>query len=171
MAALPDLSLAAYARLGFRYGFFHPNPRHPLPIYMNIKKQIETARRWYARACEYDRSGLEKKAEPCYSKVYELGWRLLPVKERPGFFLGFGSTLRNNRKFKRSAEILAEGVKHFPHYPALKVFLALTLHSSGKFKKAAGVLFLSCLDMPGSSFDGYERAIRFYIARLKNVPR
>ena len=137
---------------------------------MNKELSTAEARQCYARACEYDRSGLEKKAEPCYSKVYELGWRLLPEKERPGFFLGFGSTLRNNRKFKRSAEVLAEGVKHFPHYPALNIFLALTLHSSGKFKKAASVLFKSCLKMPENSFNGYERAIKYYIVRLGRKP-
>jgi len=133
---------------------------------MNKKQLIADVRQWYARACEYDRAGFEKKAEPCYSKVYELGWRLLPEKERSGFFVGFGSTLRNNRNFKRSADILTEGVRHFPHYPALNIFLALTLRSSGKFKKAADVLFRSCLEMPDNSFDGYERAIKYYVSRL-----
>ena len=123
-------------------------------------------RQWYERASEYDRTGFEKKAEPCYSKVYELGWRKLPKKEWPGFFVGFGSTLRNNRKYRKSAEILTEGVKNFPRYPALKFFLALTLYSRGEFKKSARILFNSCLEMPEKSFDGYERAIEYYISRL-----
>jgi len=139
-----------------------------MPGKNKIKKQkVETALGWYEKACGFDRKGLEKKAETCYAKVYELGWRGLPEKERAGFFVGYGSTLRNNKKLKLSTEILREGVKRFPSYPALKIFLALTLHSRGQFKEAANVLFKSCLEMPEKAYDGYDRAIKFYIPRLK----
>jgi len=96
-----------------------------------------------------------------------LSLRLLPEKERAGFFVGFGSTLRNNGKLKRSTEILREGVGLFPRYPVLKVFLALTLYSLGDFKETAEALFKSCRKMPDRAFDGYDRVIKFYISRLK----
>ena len=122
-------------------------------------------RAWYERACGYDRAGLERKAEPCYARVYE-NWRALPKKEQPGFFLGYGSTLRNNRKFSRSLAVLEEGARRFPSYPALKVFLSLVSFDKKDFRKAALLLFSSCLEMPESAWGGYSRAIKFYIGRL-----
>ena len=130
---------------------------------MGTTKKMNAAG-WYAKACGFDSNGLEEQAEPCYAMVYKLGWRALPGKERPGFFVGYGSTLRNNRKLARSAAILREGVRLFPRYAALKVFLALTLRLAGKYKAASDVLLKACLDMPQGAFDGYERAIKHYEA-------
>ena len=122
---------------------------------------------WYEMACRYDRAGEELKAEPCYRMVYRLCWRKLPAKERPGFFVGYGSTLRNNGKLALSARVLDEGVRRFPGYPALKVFAALTAFSRKDYRKAARLLFLSSVDMPEKAFDGYERAIAYYVSHLK----
>ena len=121
---------------------------------------------WYDLACCYDSLGCEKEAEPCYAQVYKR-WRTLPKKERPGFFVGFGSTLRNNIKLARSEAVLKEGVRHFPDYLALKVFLALTFYTGKKFKSSALVLFKSRPGPSASAFDGYERAINHYIKALK----
>ena len=120
---------------------------------------------WFKLACCYDSLGLEKKAEPCYAEVYK-AWRALPEKERPGFFVGFGSTLRNNGNIARSAAILAEGVRRFPAYPALKVFLALTLYSKKDFKGSALALFGACPEMPSGAYSGYEPAINYYVKHL-----
>lgn len=84
--------------------------------------------------------------------------------------MGFGSTLRNNFKFSDSEKILREGISHFPHYPALKVFYAFTLHSLGKELKAVEILLQSTLDMPEKSYDGYERAIKWYTENLHTHP-
>lgn len=122
---------------------------------------------WYDLAGCYDFCGFEQEAEPCYWKTYEIGWKQLPETEQPGFFVGFGSTLRNNLKFAESEKILLDAIVHFPKYPALKVFLAFTLYSMGQFKESSQILFQSALEMPPKSFDGYEKAIQWYVENLE----
>ena len=122
---------------------------------------------WYDLACCYDFCGFEKEAEPCYWKTYEIGWKQLPETEQYSFFVGFGSTLRNNLKFADSEKVLRDAIIHFPKYPALKVFLAFTLYSIGKFKESSQILFQSTLEMPSQSFDGYEKAILWYVENLE----
>lgn len=123
-------------------------------------------RAWYRLACCNDFLGREREAEPCYEKVYK-GWRELPVKERPGFFVGYGSTLRNNKKLAKAAKILLEGAKRFPSNPELRIFLALALYSAGDFRNSARELFRVCGGLPASTVGGYERAIAYYIKTLK----
>ncbi|OGR71823.1 MAG: hypothetical protein A2089_08955 [Elusimicrobia bacterium GWD2_63_28] len=121
---------------------------------------------WYRLACCNDFLGRELKAEPCYAKVYK-GWHALPGKERPGFFVGYGSTLRNNKKLAQAAKVLREGVKHFPSNPELRIFLALALYSAGDFKSSARELFRACGGLPPSCVNGYDRAIAYYVKTLK----
>lgn len=123
-------------------------------------------RAWYRLACSNDFLGRERAAEPCYEKVYK-AWRELPIKERPGFFVGYGSTLRNNKKLPKSAKVLRDGVKRFPANPELRIFLALTLYSAGEFKSSARELFRVCGGLPPSCVGGYERAIGYYVKNLK----
>jgi len=125
---------------------------------------------WYDLASCFDFLGFEKEAEPCYWKTYEHGWRDLPADKQSGFFVGFGSTLRNNFEFAKSEKILKEGLTHFPTYPALKTFLAFTLHTQGKFKEASEILFAATLEMPENSFDGYEHPMKFYVENLNTFP-
>lgn len=125
---------------------------------------------WYDLAGCFDFCGFEKEAEPCYWKTYEIGWQKLPISEQAGFFVGFGSTLRNNLKFSESERVLKDAIVHFPTYPALKCFLAFTLYSDGKFQEASKILFQATLDMPEKSFDGYERAIKWYVDNLDTQP-
>jgi len=135
-----------------------------------LKEHSQDAVAWYELACCFDFLGFEKEAEPCYGKTYELGWQQLPATEQAGFFVGFGSTLRNNLDFVRSEKILTDAIVHFPNYPALKVFLAFTLHSQGKFRKASEALFTSTVEMPEKAYDGYERAIKWYVENLSTHP-
>ena len=123
-------------------------------------------RAWYRLACCNDFLGRERAAEPCYEKVYK-AWRELPGKERPGFFVGYGSTLRNNKKLAKAASVLREGVKRFPANPELRIFLALALYSAGDFKGSARELFRVCGGLPPPFTGGYERAIGYYIKNLK----
>jgi hypothetical protein len=123
-------------------------------------------RSWYLLACCYDFLGRERQAEPCYARVHK-AWRALPAAARPGFFVGYGSTLRNNGKLALSAAVLRQGVRQFPGYPALKAFLALSLYSGKDMRGAAKALFGACLNLPAGAFDGYERALAHYAKRLK----
>jgi tetratricopeptide (TPR) repeat protein len=125
---------------------------------------------WYDLASCFDFCGFEKEAEPCYWKTYEHGWQKLAADKQSGFFVGFGSTLRNNLEFAKSEKILKEGITHFPTYPALKTFLAFTLHTQGKFKEASEILFAATLEMPEKAFDGYEHPMKFYIENLNTFP-
>lgn len=122
-------------------------------------------RAWYRLACCSDFLGRERAAEPCYEKVYK-AWRGLPVKERPGFFVGYGSTLRNNKKVAKSVKVLREGAKRFPANPELRIFLALSLYSARDFKGSARELFRVCGGLPPALVGGYERAIAYYVKKL-----
>lgn len=135
-----------------------------------LKDNPQDAVAWYDLAGCFDFCGFEKDAEPCYWKTYEIGWQALPSHEQAGFFVGFGSTLRNNLDLANSEKILREGILNYPQYPALKVFLAFTLHTQGKLQEATQELFNSALQMPEKSFDGYERAIKWYVDNLHNHP-
>lgn len=138
-----------------------------IPLLRNYLEQFpEDAVAWYDLAGCFDFCGLETEAEPCYQKSYDLDWQKLPKHKQPGFFVGFGSTLRNNNKLKESEKILSEGIKYFPLYPALKVFLALTLYSLKNYEESSKILFKATLEMPEKSFDGYEHAIKWYVENL-----
>ncbi|MBI3440582.1 MAG: tetratricopeptide repeat protein [Proteobacteria bacterium] len=125
---------------------------------------------WYNKACCHDFLGEEKEAEPCYRHCFNVGWQKLPEPEQKSFFVGFGSTLRNNLKYAESISVLSEAVRIFPHYPALKAFLALAYYSSRNDKLAAETLFSACLDAAEKGFDGYERAIQWYVEHLHDHP-
>jgi GrpB-like predicted nucleotidyltransferase (UPF0157 family) len=134
-----------------------------------LETHSDDARAWYDKACCHDFLGEERAAEPCYRRCYELGWQKLPAKEQPSFFVGYGSTLRNNLKYAESISVLKQAVENFPDYPALRVFLAFSLHSNREDRACAEILF-SCLQRATQGFDGYERAIQQYVDLLQTVP-
>lgn len=125
---------------------------------------------WYAKAGCHDFLGEEKDAEPCYQRVYDLGWQRLAEPEQKSFLVGYGSTLRNNLKFEESARVLNEGISHFPDYPAFKAFLALTYYSMKNDRDAARTLFQALLQVQQHGFDGYERAIAWYVDNMDTYP-
>ena len=127
------------------------------------------AEAWYKLACCPDFIGEEEAAEGCYQKTYDLDWKKLPLEDQKSFFVGFGSTLRNTKKFERSAEVLRMGTGQFPDYPALKVFLALTYYSQQKDREAVQVLFKGILDCASKGLDGYERAIGYYVDEISDA--
>jgi len=128
------------------------------------------AQAWYDLAGCYDFIGDELLAEPCYKKTYLLGVDKIPEVERAGFFVGYGSTLRNNLKFSESSDVLKSSLQVFPKYPALDIFLAFTLYSEGKYKSASEHLFKAISKIDQKVFDGYERAINWYVDNLETHP-
>ncbi len=124
-------------------------------------------RSWYDLACCFDFLGREEEAEPSYKKVFELGSEKLPANDQPGFYVGYGSTLRNNGKFDESKSILLQGTSKFPDNNALSVFLGLTLYSSGEHKEANVVLLKMAGRLPSNVLDGYDRAIKWYSENLR----
>lgn len=119
---------------------------------------------WYQLACCHDFLGQELEAEPCYQKVYVLGSDQL--SDRKGFYVGYGSTLRNNQKLSESEKVLREGIALFPDYAPLKVFLGFTLYSRGEFQESSRVLLGLASTLPHDVMDGYERATRYYFDHL-----
>ncbi len=136
-----------------------------------LKSKPDDAEAWYDLAGCFDFVGEETKAEPCYKKTYDLGVEKLSVEKRSGFYVGFGSTLRNNFKFSESSEVLKTAVENFPKYPALDIFLAFTLYSEGKYKQASEQLFKAVSKIEGKAFDGYEKAIHWYTDHLNSHPK
>ncbi len=121
---------------------------------------------WYDLACCFDFLGREHDAETHYKKVLELGPEKLPADEQPGFYVGYGSTLRNNGKFPESKAVLLQGLTKFPSHNALSVFLGLSLYSSGEHKEANVVLLKMAGRLPADVLDGYDRAIKAYSENL-----
>ncbi len=58
-----------------------------------LRENPNDAIAWYDLGGCHDFIGEELEAEPCYRKTLELGFKKLPLKEQPGFFVSFGSTL------------------------------------------------------------------------------
>jgi tetratricopeptide (TPR) repeat protein len=121
---------------------------------------------WYDLACCNDFIGRELEAEPCYKKVHELGSDKLSLRDQKGFYVGYGSTLRNNQKLNDSEKILREGISKFPEYAPLKVFLGLTYYSRGDHKESSRILLDMASTLPSEVMDGYERAARLYFENL-----
>ncbi|MBX3034900.1 MAG: tetratricopeptide repeat protein [Bdellovibrionaceae bacterium] len=136
----------------------------------HLANNPDDADAWYDKAGCHDFLGEEREAEPCYRKCFQLGWKQLPRDEQPSFFVGFGSTLRNNLKYAESVSVLKNAVEEFPDYPALKVFLALSYYSNREDRSSAEALFSACISAAEKGFDGYERAISQYIEQLRTFP-
>jgi len=135
-----------------------------------LSKFHDDAQAWFDLAGCYDFIGDEVSAESCYKKTYELGVDKIPADQRAGFFVGYGSTLRNNLKFAESGEVLKSSLHSFPKYPALDIFLAFTLYSEKKYKSASENLFRAVSKIDQKVFDGYERAIQWYVENLESHP-
>jgi tetratricopeptide (TPR) repeat protein len=98
--------------------------------------------------------------------IYSTDIENLSVEDQKGFYVGFGSTLRNNKKLEESLDLLKQGIKKFPEYLPLRVFLGFTLHSLGQYEEANRELLSMCRFLPNSVLDGYEAAIAFYARQL-----
>src|SRR5262245_51110787 len=93
-----------------------------------------------AYAC--DRIGLERDAIVHYERAWHLG---VPAAERPGFLVGFGSTLRNVGRAEDAVARLAEATIEYPDDPSLRAFLALALHSTGQSALALATMLEAAL--------------------------
>ena len=135
--------------------------KKPLPT----KKQ--RAAKHFKIASDYDGAGKEQDAETEYRKVLTIGPHLLPKSNQPQFYLQFGSTLRNTGKFRKSEAILKQGIRKFPRFRALKLFLALTQYSGKNQKAAMQALLTDALDNPDFSIRIYSRALKYYSKSLR----
>lgn len=114
-----------------------------------------------AYAC--DRFGSEEDAVV----HYDLAWIMkseIPSGARAGFFVGYGSTLRNVGRLAQSQEILTAAVGEFPNDRALKAFLALTHLDSGRPALAVATLLDAIVSLADRAPDiaSYARALSHY---------
>lgn len=132
-------------------------------FYMHILQRPRDSKAWFEYAGALDFLGKEKEAIKAYQKVFTLGSKKLPTEDRPRLYLQTGSTLRNLGELKRSRRILKNGVKHFPSFKAMHLFLALTELSSRKPKNAFKILFKIILTQShNKSIKEYSRALKWY---------
>jgi len=117
-----------------------------------------------AFAC--DAYGEEHDAHAHYKAGWELG---VPAERKREFVLGYGSTLRNTGLVAESVRVLQSACDEFSDDRALRVFLALALHSAGRNGEAMAMmldLVLSLSDT-ASDLEPYERAMAFYRDELR----
>jgi tetratricopeptide (TPR) repeat protein len=118
----------------------------------------------YQLAWTCDVLGRAPEALPYYEKSIALG---LPPNELSGALIGLGSALRTLGQFDRSAEVLRSGKMQFPDNAEFDVFLALTLHASGKPADALRLaLDTLCDTTEDPGLTAYQRAIRHAAAKL-----
>lgn len=125
----------------------------------------DDARAYFVLGGAFDFQDREFEAVAPYQRAWELG---LAGDDVPRFYVQYGSTLRNVGQYDEAVRVLREGQARFPEYAAIQAFLALALLSAGRAADSV-VTALSILTAPGASvnLDGYERALREYIAVLR----
>ncbi|MBB6372126.1 tetratricopeptide repeat protein [Chryseobacterium shigense] len=96
----------------------------------------------FERACAYDSTGFEEKAEPLYRAALESG---LTGLRRRRARIQLASTLRNNGKFHESIAILREEKENYSDEldDAVNAFLALSLSSLNNDKEALSLVLQS----------------------------
>jgi hypothetical protein len=110
-----------------------------------------------------DKEGDERGAIVHYDAAWKLG---VPADVEKRFLVGYGSTLRNVGRIDDSVAILGEAIAKYPGYPALQVFLALSLLDAGHPKAAMAAMLGVVLDVHAGALDGYDRALVEYHAEL-----
>lgn len=143
-----------------------------LEILKNVAAQNSgSSKIWFEYAGAFDFLGREGEALPLYEKIFKLGVGTLPLEDQPRLYIQTGSTLRNLRRLDEARAVLQEGLKRFPQSQALKVFLALTEHTSGNSSSAVRLL-IDCLLETSSdaSISDYQKALRFYSENFNQSP-
>ena len=132
-----------------------------------VDKNPENAKVWFEYAGAYDYLGREDKAVSLYRKILEIGIDALPPEDRPGFYVQYGSTLRNLGKLDEAQDIFQKGIETYPHFSALKLFKALNDYSKGINLEACKAFLESMLkNPPDESVRRYMRSLKWYFDNL-----
>ena len=130
-----------------------------------VERYPDEPRAQFAYAGAFDSAGLEAEALAPYRRAMELE---LAGEDVPRWYVQFGSTLRNVGEVEEAVRLLSEGRERFPGDAAIRVFLALALHSAGRSGEAVfGLIDLLLSDPKGPDLRGYERATRWYADELR----
>ena len=120
----------------------------------------------YLIASTFDSLGREAEAMPHYSRAFEIGIEQLPAHRQPEIFVQAGSTLRNLNRFDEARHILQQGIDRFPHYRALRVFLALLEAGLNNSTQAMHLLFKVIVMEEDASLKRYNRSLNAYVKEL-----
>ena len=121
-----------------------------------------------AAAYHCDAHRTEEEAILFYDAAWALG---VPAEQEREFLLGYGSTLKNVGRLSESEAILRRAVAAYPKDQGLPVFLALTLHASGRSDEALAQLLelLLGLGQAAPGVASYARALRHYADELREA--
>ena len=112
-----------------------------------------------AAAFANDRYGSETAAMRYYDAAWALG---IPADKRNRFMVGYGSTLRNNRRLDDSLAVHRQAIVDYPDFAAHHAFLALVLNDLGRHDEAIAAALTALVDAGSENLDGYDRALRQY---------
>ncbi|WNI26442.1 tetratricopeptide repeat protein [Streptomyces sp. ITFR-16] len=119
----------------------------------------------YQTAWSHDSLGLEAAAVPYYERA--LSGPGLAAEDRPGAFLGLGSTLRVLGRYREARAVLDRGLAEFEGDAALRTFLAMTLYNLGESREAVRTLLLvSAATGEDPRLRAYRPAIEYYADHL-----
>ncbi|WP_309234529.1 tetratricopeptide repeat protein [Nocardia sp. XZ_19_385] len=107
----------------------------------------------------YDTAGQEKKA----IEYYEQALPGLSGDTKRRCLLQYGSSLRNLERYDESMQVLQQACAEFPDSESLRVFVALTLHASGRSDQAMATLLRLVVDrLDTPEIKRYEPGLRGY---------
>jgi Flp pilus assembly protein TadD len=130
-----------------------------------VEEFPEEPRAHFALAGAYDYAGREAEAVAPYRRAMALG---LGGDDGPRWYVQFGSTLRNVGETQEAVRLLSEGRERFPDDAAIRIFLALALHSAGRDREALVTLLdLLLANREAVDLRGYDRAIGEYAGELR----
>jgi len=130
-----------------------------------VERYPDEPRAHFALGGAFDSAGHAAAAVEPYRRAMALG---LSGEDVARWYVQFGSTLRNVGQIDEAVSLLGEGRDRVPDDAAIRVFLALALHTSGR--SADGLAELIDLLLLGSSAPAlrrYERSIRGYADDLR----
>lgn len=129
-----------------------------------VEMEPENPSVWYQCAWVHDSLGLEKEAVPFYKAALARG---LAVEEKPGAYLGLGSTFRALGDYSEARSIFEQAITEFPDHREFRVFLAMVLYNLQDYSKAMEILLNQLAQTssdPGIRL--YARAISYYADKL-----
>jgi tetratricopeptide (TPR) repeat protein len=122
---------------------------------------------YYMAGCICDAHRTETEAVPFYVRSLELG---LCGLDRRDALLGLASTYRSLGKYEESKRAFEMGIREFPQYRPYYVFMALTQFNLKKPEEALKLLLDQLVETSSDhAILSYERALRFYSTRLREI--
>ncbi|WP_424216745.1 tetratricopeptide repeat protein (plasmid) [Streptomyces sp. BI20] len=115
----------------------------------------------------HDALGLETEAVPYYERALAAGAEGLSAEDRRGCLLGLGSTYRVLGRHLDATRLLTDAVAEFPEDNALKTFLAMALHHTGRPGEATAMLLALLAETSSDpAIRDYRRALAYYAEHL-----